>query len=380
MISRARQAAFRILLRVETEGAWASELLARTPDLSSADAGLATTIVMGSLRRQAQLDYILTANGGLKLTKLDREVQVSLRMGVYQLLFLDRVPAHAIISESVELVKRARKSSAAGLVNAVLRRVPRASVTWPTRDVRLSVPSWLLRSWDAQFGQENADRIAAAFLDPPETWLRRPPQDRTDLEVEPVPEVPGAWRLLSGVPNGLRLQDLGAQTVVPLLELEPGMTFLDLCAAPGNKTAQALETEGIFAVASDLHPHRLAEVEGCARVVLDATCPLPFGRRFDRILVDAPCTGTGTLGRNPEIRWKLRPQDVEELHARQVLILRNAMEALRPGGRLVYATCSLERRENAEVVAACGLNPLLEHQRIPGIDAGDGFYAAVIEA
>ncbi|HYO83831.1 MAG TPA: transcription antitermination factor NusB [Bryobacteraceae bacterium] len=371
MASRARQAAFRILLRVD-QGAWASELLARE-GLSAADAGLTTAIVFGVLRHQAQLDFVLSERVTLK--KLDPEVLISLRIGAYQLLFLDRVPVHAAVSESVDLVKRARKSSASGLVNAVLRRVGRTVPEWPSREVRWSMPAWLLERWDAEYGAETSERIAAAFLQTPETWVRNPP---ATVQAEPAADVPGAWRLVSGSAEGLRVQDVGSQTVVPLLELQAGMRFLDVCAAPGNKTAQALETEGVTAVACDRYDHRLRNVSGCARVVLDGTEPLPFRPVFDRILVDAPCSGTGTLGRNPEIRWKLKPGDIEELHTRQVAILRNSLQLLNAEGRLVYATCSLESRENQDVVAASGAEVLREHRRIPGIDAGDGFYAAVL--
>ncbi len=148
--------------------------------------------------------------------------------------------------------------------------------------------------------------------------------------------------MLSGDITGLRIQDIGSQSVVPLLDLHAGQTFLDVCAAPGNKTAQALES-GVLGIACDLHWHRLQTVNGCARVVIDATSGIPFSSRFDRILVDAPCSGTGTLGRNPEIRWRLRPDDLEELHRKQVQILRNGLACLVRGGRLVYSTCSLVR-------------------------------------
>src|SRR5262249_13288334 len=149
--------------------------------------------------------------------------------------------------------------------------------------------------------------------------------------------------------QGLRIQDVGSQSIVPLLELGAGHSFLDLCSAPGNKTAQALES-GVSGVACDVHWHRLRNsVAGCPRVVLDASQPLPFRGKFDRILIDAPCSGTGTLGRNPEIRWRLKPEDLEELHAKQVQILRQGLGYLAPDGVLVYSTCSLERRENEDV-------------------------------
>jgi 16S rRNA (cytosine967-C5)-methyltransferase len=183
--------------------------------------------------------------------------------------------------------------------------------------------------------------------------------------------------VVSGDVRGLRVQDIGSQSIVPLLALEPDMTFLDLCAAPGNKTAQALES-GVTGIACDRHLHRLRNVAGCARVVLDATGPLPFRGTFDRILVDAPCSGTGTLGRNPEIRWRLRPEDIEELHEKQAAILARGLSHLAAGGRLVYSTCSLERRENEDVVArAAGAELVQTSRRTPGIDPGDGFFAAV---
>jgi 16S rRNA (cytosine967-C5)-methyltransferase len=184
-------------------------------------------------------------------------------------------------------------------------------------------------------------------------------------------------------PAGARIQDIGSQAIVPLLDLKPGMTFLDLCAAPGNKTAQALEA-GASTVACDRYLHRLAQMKnlGAPLVALDGTKDLPFRRRFERILVDAPCSGTGTLGRNPEIKWRLRPEDLADLHGRQVALLTHALAALAPGGRLVYATCSLEPEENEAVICAAGRQSgdLPHFRRIPGRDPGDGFVATVLES
>jgi 16S rRNA (cytosine967-C5)-methyltransferase len=199
-------------------------------------------------------------------------------------------------------------------------------------------------------------------------------------------EVSGCYRLASGdlkptaKPGPYRFQDISAQAVVPLLRLEAGQTFLDLCASPGNKTAQALETPGLRAVACDIHLSRARMLRelGVPVVVLDARELLPFERQFDRILVDAPCSGTGTLARNPEIKWKLEPEDFADLQARQIAILRSGMRQLAPGGLLVYSTCSLEREENEDVVAASGATVMETMQRIPGRDAGDGFFAFVL--
>jgi 16S rRNA (cytosine967-C5)-methyltransferase len=353
MPAPARTLAFDILLRVET-GAWASDLLlAHSAGLDSRDAGLASEIVFGALRYRAQLDFLIGHYAGRR-QKLDTEVRIALRMGIYQLRYLERIPPHAAVTDSVDLVKRAHKRSAAGFVNAILRQVDRDPVEWPNREIELSCPEWLLSRWEAQFGTDAAEAIARAALEEPEKYTR-----------------------------GTRTQDIGAQSIVPLLRLEAGQSFLDLCAAPGNKTAQALEA-GVRATAGDLHFHRLAKLKNLdARlVVLDGTRPLPFARRFDRILVDAPCSGTGTLGRNPEAKWRFNPFDLPALQARQIALLTNARQALAPGGLLVYSTCSLEPEENEEVVAQAVPESLVIEtmRRLPGRDPGDGFFAAVIKS
>ena len=350
--SPARISAFEILLKVEKGGYASDLLLTRTSQLDSRDAGLATEIVFGVLRRRALLDWRIEELAGPR--KLDIEVRTSLRIGLYQVLYLARVPAHAAVTESVELVRRAKKSSAAGFVNAVLRKAGKSPAgTPPSREVALSCPEWLLARWERRYGIEAAESIARAALEEPETYTR------------------------AG-----RVQDIGAQSIVPLLRLEPGQTFLDLCAAPGNKTAQALEI-AVHAVACDVHFHRAAQLKslGIPVVALDGTRPLPFRRQFDRILVDAPCSGTGTLARNPEIKWRLRPEDLDDLPQRQRALLENARAALAPGGLLVYATCSLEPEENEGIASSVPAELVVETmQRLPGRDPGDGFYAAVIKS
>ena len=379
-MSPARHIAFQILLEVDRGGFAADLLLSRTADLDARDAGLATGIVLGSLRFRAQLDYLIERISGRVVRSLDAEVLTALRMGIYQMRHLDRIPAHAAVGESVELVKRSRKRSAAGFVNAVLRKVDRRPVAWPDRATSLSLPAWILERWDRHFGPQTAEGIAEAFLKPSETYLRVPPGRGIDgLDLEPT-DIPGCLRLRSGQTPGFRIQDIGSQAIVPLLDLQAGQSFLDLCAAPGNKTAQAMET-GVNAVACDVSANRLVPAKelGCRLVVLDATQPLPFRRRFDRILLDAPCSGTGTLGRNPEIRWRLDPSDLARQQARQIVMLRRALEALAPGGRLVYSTCSLEPEENEQVLeSVLGALPEIVVRRIPGVVPGDGFYASVI--
>lgn len=349
-VSSARAISFRILIKVHV-GGYASDLLRQeTAALDSRDAALAETLVFGCLRYQSQLDFLIAHFSGRPQPKLDLEVRVALRMGIFQLRYLDRIPAHAAVAESVELVKGAHKRSAAPFVNAVLRKVNRAPVRWPDRAIELSIPAWMLERWERHFGRDVAAGIAQAALAEPEVYTN---------------------------PDTGRQQDIGAQSIVPLLKIEPGLTVLDLCAAPGNKTAQAIAAGGRV-TAGDRYLRRLAEVPGeAARVVLDAAEPLPFSARFDRILIDAPCSGTGTLARNPEIKWRLQASDLPVFQARQRRMLERALPHLRPGGRLVYATCALEEEENEAVVEGF---PVVEtHSRIPGRDPGDGFFAAVIK-
>ncbi len=427
-VSAARRVAFDILLRVERDAAFSSELLhaawrrpgaggprgegAGEGKFDARDQGLATEIALGCLRRQGEIDHLLDAVGRRPLAKLDAEVRAALRIGCYQLCFLDRIPARAAVSESVELVKAARKRSAAAFVNAVLRKLPPREAVEATP--ALSFPRWMVQRWEKEYGPEAAAGIMRAGIETPPVYLRL--STRFDLaetlrllceegvETEET-ELPTARRVIRGRVHETRcfrerrcrIQDLSSQCVVPLLELRPGHSFLDLCAAPGGKTFQAIDALGATrgVVAADRHLHRLRLLRDLAGepvdcVALDARQGLPlrpgFGRiprGFDRILVDAPCSGTGTLARNPEIKWRLRPADIEDLAARQREVLGRALECLAPGGVLVYSTCSLEPEENEGVVeklrnekTSFEVGAYLS--RVPGIAAGDGFFACAI--
>jgi 16S rRNA (cytosine967-C5)-methyltransferase len=374
--AHARQAAFGALLAVD-RGAWSAEALAaKSLHLDARDAGLASDITFGTLRRRGELDAMIGQYSKRAVEKLDPAVRTALEIALYQLRFLDRVPDHAAVNDSVELVRRAGKASAASFVNAVLRRATREPAAVPDT---LSTPRWLLERWIAQFGKDEAIEIARASLRPPERFIRvgsaAPPEGSVSTDVR------GCYRLDAGDPGPFRFQDIGSQAVVPLLDLAAGQTFLDVCASPGNKTAQALET-AVTAIACDLHLSRakLLGTLGIPVVMLDASRPLPFATKFDRILVDAPCSGTGTLARNPEIKWRLNPADILDLQQRQVAILGNALDHLAPGGLLVYSTCSLEREENQDVVEASGATVMTTMQRLPGREPGDGFFAAVLRA
>jgi 16S rRNA (cytosine967-C5)-methyltransferase len=397
-ISQARTIAFDALRRVETQNAYADEVLRAElgAGVRTEDAGLATELTLGVLRWQRLLDF-LTGRYLTKAKTLDVEVRIALRLGIYQLLFLERVPAHAAVHESVELVKRARKRSAAPLVNAVLRKATKevtqlgksrsAIASFLPADLSIaermgilhSHPTWLVERWLHGFGEERSRALLEANNRVPAVSCFVVDEQRRDdaltslkqarCIVEPGLLLHDAWTLHGGNPAAsdavqrgwAAIQDEASQAVAHLLAVDVGNTVLDLCAAPGGKTillALAAGSQGRV-IAADLHAHRVramaerfktAGIKNIEPVVLDGTQPLPFERRFDRILVDAPCSGTGTLARHPEIRWQLRGEDLTDLHARQVRLLKNALANLAPHGRVIYSTCSLEPEENELVV------------------------------
>jgi 16S rRNA (cytosine967-C5)-methyltransferase len=455
-VSAARAVAFEILLRVEREESYAAELLhsERLAKLSSRDHGLATELVMGVLRWQSLLDQRLAAASSQKLERLDGEVLAALRLGVYQLQFLSRVPAHAAIFESVELVKAARKRSAAPFVNAVLRKIAGAGTEDSVaEDVLAKIstspdsitlaqnsahPPWVVERWTEHYGLEAARQICVHDQTVPDTAIHihddlsnndQSHDDQTDaklaaagVQLSPGRLLSAARRVLAGDVTGTRayhegrvsIQDEASQLVALLAGR--GETILDCCAAPGNKTALlARRNPRAKVFATELHPHRARLLRNLSRlsnvhVVAADARHLPFSCAFDRILADVPCSGTGTLARNPEIKWRIKAEDLHDLQSRQMAILRSALAQLAVGGRLVYSTCSLEHEENGAVVEAAlegtakfkvaDLKRELEQLRqsgeicwediaslldgpylrtIPGVHPCDGFFAAMIE-
>jgi 16S rRNA (cytosine967-C5)-methyltransferase len=379
-ISPARNAAFNILLRVECESAYAVELLhsALLDELSPVDRHLATEIVMGVLRWRSVLDQIIALLSFTPFRKLDLEVLTALRMGVYQKQFLSKIPAHASVNETVELVKQAKKVSAAGLVNAVMRKVksaaydPHASKFAGAEYLSstLAHPKWLVERWMPFFGDDVALKICEHDQRVPSTVLRlSSAQDENALSAQRIKLAPGALMATARIVTAgditstqlfhdekVSIQDEGSQLVAALVG--QGRRILDCCAAPGGKTAaMATRLPEAQIVATELHPHRatllrrLAPQQNIEVVTADALA-LPYGPEFDRVLADVPCSGTGTLARNPEIKWKLKADDLHDLQSRQIAILRAAMRHVAPGGRLVYSTCSLESEENEQVIAA----------------------------
>ncbi|MDQ3684024.1 MAG: 16S rRNA (cytosine(967)-C(5))-methyltransferase RsmB [Acidobacteriota bacterium] len=397
VVSPARGAAFEILRRVEEEDSYAAPLLASAAEtLRPEDRALCYELVLGVLRWQLWLDSLIEHYSGRSAEKLDAPVRRALRLGLYQLRRLTRVPASAAVNESVNLAYHARLRSAAPFINGVLRRAthepnydPAEKVDNPIEKiaVRTSHPAWLIEKWVAMLGAEEVESLAAANNETPPLSFRinnRVDDLRATTEgiseklrqagviVEQSRIAPGGWRV-RGAAGGtilrelaseglIYLQDEASQLVAHMLGARSGERILDACAAPGSKTTHlaALTGDGAMIVAGDVHQHRLRLVREAVKrqnltnvrlIAFDAESSLPFAdESFDRVLVDAPCTGTGTLRHNPEIRWRISNRDITELAARQKKILGNAARVVRRGGRLVYSTCSIEREENECVV------------------------------
>lgn len=417
-ISPSRAAAFKILKQVET-GAFSSILLAaEEPHLQPVDRALCHELVLGVLRWQLRLDKILEHFSGRDVESLDLPVRIALRLGLYQLRYLSRIPASAAVNESVSLVRAARLSSATALVNAVLRRATREAEYDPAAEVldpiervaiQTSHPVWLIDRWATEFGLDQAESFATANnMLPPAAFrvvANRAEQSAivsrltaAGAELKSSEIVDGAWRV-SGATSLLRelsaageiyFQDEASQLVAHELEVKRDERVLDLCAAPGGKTT-LMADRGAYVVAADRSATRMATVvktmhlhklENIKPVLLDAVETLPFAKgSFDKVLVDAPCSGTGTLRRNPEIGWRLTPVDIVKLAEQQKQILRRAVEMVKPGGRLVYSTCSVEREENEEVIDGVDerLRLVKTTRTWPQREGCDGFFVALFE-
>lgn len=423
-VSPARRAAFEILRRV-ADGAFSSFLLAaEEPGLKPADRALCHELVLGVLRWQLYLDKIVEHFAKRSVESLDLPVRIALRMGLYQLRFLSRIPAAAAVNESVTLVRSAKLSSAAAFVNAVLRRAireadydPAAETQDPLEKIAIATshPVWLIDRWANSFGLAEAEAFARANNNIPPTAFRvistRASQEdvlsqltSAGASIEPSTIAKNAFRV-SGASALLRelsaagkiyLQDEASQLVPQLLNLQPGERALDLCAAPGGKTTLLadLVNDNAFIVAADRYATRLNTVTTTTALhqlhsinplLLDAGRQLPFApASFDRVLVDAPCSGTGTLRRNPEIRWRLTNDDIQTFATAQQQFLLNAARVVKPGGRLVYSTCSVEREENEQVVehflqTKPDFHVLKTLRTWPHREGSDGFFMVLFE-
>jgi 16S rRNA (cytosine967-C5)-methyltransferase len=439
-VSPARRAAFNILNAIETGRSHSDELLRgrNVAKLSEADRGLTTALVLGVLRWQIELDQHIRPLLKHPNAKLDTEVLIALRMGAFQMLRMDRIPARAAIDESVELAKQAGHRFASGMVNAVLRKIAaKPKVQAPLESIdecRHAYPEWLVQRWVTLYGEEAACAICQRGQAQPRLTIRLA-GDVTDAELvsEGIAVRPGELlraarevvggdvTAIAGFREGrVRIQDEGSQLIAELVPR--GGAILDCCAAPGGKTLILAERNPESRiVACESNPQRLAHMrdrlsplgERVQSRLADATA-IEDDAAFDVALADVPCSGTGTLGRNPEIRHRFNPEDLQRQAERQRGILRAALRAVRPGGHVLYSTCSLEPEENEQVVCAVlaecadarlvpmqsrmeelraegalleqGVDLLLNSitadgmlRLLPGVSGMDGFFAALIQ-
>ena len=442
-----RLVAARLLLDVEARRATLAGALDRAYPSSGdpRDIGLLVELTAGTLRWQNELDALIARASRRPVAEIDAPARAVLRLGAYQLRHLDRVPAHAVVHEAVESVRALGAPRAAGFVNAVLRTLargeggdalprpppPTASAADQVAHLTttLSHPAWLVERWIARYGFDAAARWCE-FNNAPPTLTIRPrtghaiddiaarltaegiPADRSPYVVDALRLPPGALgRLPDDLRADVRVQDEGSQIVARLVGSRPGERVLDACAAPGGKTIMLAEdmtrpapSADSMLVASDWRPRRVELLAAVLRsaghavpvVALDAARALPFGAIFDRVLLDAPCSGLGTLRRDPDLKWTRTAGDLPELARIERAMLTCAAEAVRPGGRLIYATCSSEPEENLDVVRAFldddsrfGLEPVtgLDRELVtadgcltttPPAHGLDAFFAAVL--
>jgi 16S rRNA (cytosine967-C5)-methyltransferase len=400
MIGPARVAAYEILSAVSAGNADLATAIAfaRGGLRDDRDRALAADIASGVQRWRATLDHLIVAFSTRPLSRLDAEIVEILRLSVYQLLHLTRVPAAAVVDDAVNLVRRAGKTSATGFVNAILREVSRRrdALPLPPRpadpsdrtaaldyfSITLSHPRWLAARWYDRLGFEVAEQWMRFNNTPGTLTLRANPLKTSrdqlaerlraqDVEVHGAQYAPDALIVDEGYPLRLGLDDSGlffvqdeaSQLVALLAGDRPRGRILDACASPGGKTtaiAAAMAGEGLL-VATDLRDRRIrllqrtVALSGAANVHVvqaDLRKPLPFSRPFDCVLVDAPCSGLGTLRRDPDIRWRRRESEIATLAAAEFTMLQRAAEMVAPGGRLVYATCSSEPEENEQIADA----------------------------
>ena len=380
MISTARKICYSLLRQIEqgrvfSDDALNSEIM---ETVDARDRHLITEIVYGTLRWQLRLDYLLAGVSSRPWRHVEAGARILLRMSLYQMWHMDRIPDHALVNDAVELVKKNLKHGISRYCNGILRNLAR---TRPWEDpghledapkwIRVSLPQWLWKRWVMRYGEGAAEEYAVSLNIPPRPVMRiGTEQDagRYPFKIRPSDLVPGAYLQDCRSDENKRsctfkiaYQDEASQLIPHLLGDISGWTVWDACAAPGGKTAILCDRIGKtgIVVASDRSMKRVRRIVDTLKdysgvkwsvIVADAVLSAPFRRPFDAVVVDAPCSGLGTLRRNPEIKWRFRKSDFSSLQKNQLNILRSVSENVRSGGKLLYSTCSTEPEENEQVV------------------------------
>jgi len=425
VISPARRAAYRVLCRVEIGGAFSDQVLnSRTlAGLDERDRNLTTELCYGTLRWRLFLDEVLAGFSSRPWDKVEPRIRILLRMSLYQLWRMERVPDHALVNDAVEIAKTELDQGKAGFVNGLLRSLSRER-PWDRQDfeerhpcwIRASLPKWLWERWSARYGDDAAFRYAVSLNRPPQAavWRTHPGELPSSSEEPGVQSgiVPGAYLVEKTTRDDhYWIQDEASQLVPHLLGAVAGWRIWDACASPGGKSA-ILSTvcgERGLVVASDLSWTRVIHMKRAfgtlasgrpAVLVANAETPFPFREGwFDAVLADVPCSGLGTLRRNPEIKWRFQPERFSGLQRRQSAILDSVSTAVRIGGYLLYSTCSTEPEENEEVIKSflarrptfrlarpkspSGVERWLDPEGIvrtfPAERGWDGFFAAIMQ-
>jgi 16S rRNA (cytosine967-C5)-methyltransferase len=428
-VKKPREIAVQILQRYAEQSDYLENLLETALSgafLAPADRGLAQELTFGVVRWQAALDWLVAQKTSTQPQKTT--LQILLRLGLYQIFWLDRVPDHAAVHETVELAKQLGFKSQAGFINAILRGYlrERAETEKKLQDLKsrepalgYSHPDWLVQRWQKRWGIGPTLQLFEWNNTPPPIYARLNSlkSDAESLSAlwqnEGLEFVPRGWSWmgeanvfelkshppLARLPSFQRgffyIQDPSTLLAVRALNPQPGESILDFCAAPGGKTtfiAQLMRNQGRI-VAQDVSSARLDLVrENCAR--LGVTCaettllrktspPAILAPEFDRILVDAPCSNTGVMRRRVDLRWRIRPEEIDRLRRAQLDLLRNAALHLKQAGTLVYSTCSLEPEENEQVIREflaldLGFQLLEERNLSPVVEGVDGAYVATL--
>lgn len=393
---KARSIALEVIYQVLEEGAFANLLLDKAlfscKDLSPRDKGFVTELVYGTIRQKGALDWALNQFAKTKVEKMDAYLRNILRLSAYQMLYLDKIPVSAAINEGVNLAKSYAPKGADGFANAVLRALDqgREKITYPDKGknpaaffaVKYSYPQWIVENWIKIYGRKGTEKMCQYFNQPSKLWIRTNPLkiSRAELKEKLASEgietressyAPWGLQILSEV--NLRtlesfregefiVQDESSMILGAVSGAKPGMKVLDICAAPGGKTtnlAQLMDNQGEI-IACDIHEHRLELIEENAKKMgIDIIetklqdgrfLSESFNEEFDLVLLDAPCSGLGVLGRRADLRWKKRRGDIAELAALQKELISQAQAVVKPGGTLIYSTCTTTKEEDENVV------------------------------